>query len=131
MIENIIHSNQNFATTILEELLSKIEVAEDILLVVVVRETDVLMIGCISRKGKARTKYPFHRCRSRMTEIIVDDVLAKIRLCDAVPRLIISASPRERKVDIFGDIAAYRKAEGVADIVCLVDAEIVICNICE
>ena len=66
-----------------------------------------------------------------MAEVAIHHILAIVDCSKGVPRLIVGASPPYRKVDIFGYVATQRHTEGVADIIRLVDAKLVVCNIFE
>lgn len=59
LAEQVVYADKHLATSILEELFAEIEVAECVLLVVVVRETDVLVVFGVGCESETCSENPF------------------------------------------------------------------------
>ena len=89
------------------------------------------MVFGIRSKRESRAENPLNRGRSGVAEVVVYGVVTIRILCKTTPRLVVSSTPRHRKVDILGYVATQSKAECVTDIVGFVYGEVVRCNILE
>ena len=96
LVEDVVHAYEDLAQLVTEDLLAYVGVAEEVLLVVVVRETDVLVIRCAGREGEAARKYELQIARSRMVEVAVCGAARGERVLG----FVVGAVPREGEVHV-------------------------------
>lgn len=101
LVEDVVHAYEDLAQLVTEDLLAYVGVAEEVLLVVVVREADVLVIRCAGREGETARKYELQIARSRMVEVAVCGAARGERVLG----FVVGAVPREGEVHVLGDVA--------------------------
>lgn len=96
LVEDVVHANEYLAELAAEDLLADVCVAEEILLVVVVRETDVLVVRGAGGEGEAAPEYEFQVSRCSVVEVAV----CRAACGERVLRLVVCAVPREGEIDV-------------------------------
>lgn len=71
LVENVVHADIDFAQLVAKDLFAHEQVAEQIAVVVIVRETQILDIRSAAREGESPAEDELERRRSLMVEITV------------------------------------------------------------
>ena len=109
LVEDVIHTNAQLTTLILEEFLANVGVAEQNLLVVVVGDTFILVIGTIGSEGESLPDNPLEIHASIVAQIFVV-------LCENFRLVIINRVAEivgKREVQILTDVTTNLHARGV------------------
>ena len=112
LVEKVIDADHHFAALVPEDLFTQPDVAQEVILRVIVRKADVLRVGRARREGEAQREDHLQVALRRVVEIAVLRLVGVQR----VGRLVVGAVPREGEVDILRNVAAQHRAEVVADI---------------
>ena len=120
LVEKVVHTDENLALLVLEELLTKVEVTDEVVLIVVVCKADILVVVNRCGDGEALPEYPLQRTRCSVIEVLVLAVLTRERLL----RIIIRTVPLDCEVDVLRDVTTERDHSVVAHVVS--DVELVV-----
>ena len=130
LISYVVNTDLYLTQLVAEYLFTKVEVAENVVLIVLVRKAEVLDVRASCSEGKALPEYPLERTINRVVEVVIHLILAILILAGSgVPRLVERSVPRYCEVDLFGDVTTESYLCIVADVVSVVIGEFVIQHI--
>ena len=112
LIEHVVHADHDLAAPVAEDFLADVNVAERVVAVVIVRKADILRVGRTRRKREAEREDHLQIPLRRMAEVAV----FRIGGIERVGRLVVRTVPRQREIDVLGDVAAQHGAEVVSHI---------------
>ena len=112
LVEEVVDADHHFAALVPEDLLAQPDVAQEVILRVIVREADILRVGRARREGEAQREDHLQVALRRVVEIAV---LRLVRV-QRVGGLVVGAVPREGEVDVLRNVAAQHGPEVVSHI---------------
>ena len=112
LIENVVYADVDFPQLVAKDLLAHEQVAEQIAVVVIVRETQILDIRSAAREGESPAEDKLERRRSLMVEITV----LSSGSGEGIDGFVVRAVPRKGEVHILGDVAAQHYARFVTEV---------------
>ena len=112
LIEHVVHADHDLAASVAEDFLADVNVAERVVAVVIVRKADILRVGRTRRKREAEREDHLQIPLRRMAEVAV----FRIGGIERVGRLVVRTVPRQREIDVLGDVAAQHGTEVVSHI---------------
>ena len=124
LVEDVVYANLNLASLVLEDLATEVEIAQNVVLVVFVGETDILHIRSTRRECQTLQEHPLYATIYRVVEVVV-----LLGLTDGVPSLIVCSVPRYGEVEVLRDVTTEGYACIVADVVGVVGVEYVVNHI--
>ena len=115
LVEDVVYTHLNLSALVLEDLAAEIYVAQYVILIILVGETEVLNVRYSRCEGQSLEECPLYVTIYRVVEVVVLSGVA-----NGVPCLVVSSVPRNCKVEVLRNVTTECYASVVTDVVCVV-----------